>query len=260
MMEMGIYHNGIFVTEKEAKVAVKIWNTQTHKDSYEKDVKLTLYEDFEKMVQDYEDKKLSSIILNTYKYYTNKERLDNITDRKWVFTRNENTFSKFYLIKNKEFKTSINKVKELEILYKEETAKNWAESFLQENNIKNVKFKKIEKDNKLIFNVFFKDNFSVVREELYDSMIQLNPQIKTKVEVLKESKQIFPMSIGLDRKDLYKENIHIYDKIQNSINEKKVELESFKYINVKGIYTLKDGDIDELDSFYKNYLKIRDKN
>lgn len=258
IVQMGIYYDGIFLSEKEAKVAVKIWNTQIDKEhSYEKDVNLNIYDDFNEMLQDYKNKKLSTIILNTFKYYTNKEELDSLTAREWVFTRKDEIFSKFYLIKNNQSKISLKNPKNLKVLYKEETAKNWAETIFYDNNIKNVKFEKIEKDYKLIFDVFFKDNLSIVRKELYDSMIELNPQIKSKIEILKESEQIFPMAIGLDRKNLYEENINIYNKIQRDINSKKVELESFKYINVKGLHTLKEGELEKLDSFYENYLKIR---
>lgn len=261
VINMGIDHEGIFVSKKQAIVAAQIWNTKANNDNkYEKDVILTMYEDFDEMMEKYQNKELVSIILNPRKYYVNKEKLDKITYSKWVFTRGEKTFSKFYLLKNKSFKGDLKSAKKLAILYKEEIAKNWAEYYTIKNDIKDVQFKKIEKDNKLVFNVFFNNDFSVVRQELYDVMVKLNPQIKSKVEIVKESKQIFPMSIGLDRKDLVEKYAYIYEQMVKDITDKNVELESFKHLDVKGVKVLEKGELKELDDFYEDYLKIIDKN
>ncbi|WP_421715344.1 hypothetical protein [Arcobacter arenosus] len=261
VINMGIYPEGIFISKKQAMVAAKIWNTKVNNDNrYKNEVILKIYDDFDEMINLYNNKKLYSIIITPGKYYSNKEKLDKITYLKWGFIRGENTFSKFYLIKNKNFKDDIKNVKNLTILYKEEMAKNWVEYYTLKNNIKNIDFKKIEKDNKLVFNVFFKNEFSVVRQELYDTMVKLNPQIKTKVEIIKESDKIFPVSMGLDRKDFAEKYIYIHDNIKKDINENNIQLESFKHVDVNGIKVLTDDELKPLDEFYKDYLKIIGKN
>ncbi len=261
VVDMGIYPDGIFVSKKQAMVAAKIWNTKVNNDNrYKDEVIIKIYDDFDEMIDMYVNKKLYSIILSPRKYYLDKEKLDKITHLKWVFTRGKNTFSKFYLLKNKSFKGNIKNVKNLTILYKEEMSKNWVEYYTLKNNIKNVEFKKIEKDNKLVFNVFFKNEFSVVRQELYDTMVKINPQIKTKVEIIKESEQIFPISLSLDRKDLAEKLKYLHDSIDKDINENNLQLESFKHIDINGIKILKDDELKPLDKFYEDYLKITGKN
>jgi len=261
VVDMGIYPEGIFISKKQAMVAAKIWNTKVNNDNrYEDEVILKIYDDFDNMVDMYVNKKLYSIILSPRKYYLDKEKFDKITHLKWVFTRGKNTFSKFYLLKNKSFKGNIKNVKNLIILYKEEMSKNWVEYYSLKNNIKNVEFKKIEKDNKLVFNVFFKNKFSVVRQELFDTMVKINPQIKTRVEIVKESEQIFPISLSLDRKNLAEKLKHLHASIKKDINENNVQLESFKHVDVNGIKVLTDDELKPLDKFYEDYLKITGKN
>ena len=135
-------------------------------------------------------------------------------------------------------------------------AKNWVKYYTLKNNIKNIDFKKIEKDNKLVFNVFFKNQFSVVRQELYDAMVKINPQIKTKVEIIKESDKIFPVSMGLDKKNFAEKYIYIHNNIKKDINENNIQIESFKWVDVNGIKVLKDEELKPLDKFYEDYLKI----
>lgn len=257
-LDTGIYYEGVFVSKKETLIAVEIWNSKVNRDnSYEKDVRLILYDNFQKCLDDYLSGKISTIIMNPYKYYLNKEKLDKTSGREWVFTRSKNVFSPFYLIKNRGSTSDLKKMKNVEVLYKEDSAKNWAELYFYKSGIKNVKFKRVSKEKKLIFSAFFKNVYTVVKKELYDSMLELNPQIAKKIDIIGRSKAIFPIAIGLDRKDAYSKYKEVYEHIQKDVNDENVEFETVKYVNIKGIVTVSKKDLKPLDNFYREYFSIR---
>ncbi len=66
---------------------------------------------------------------------------------------------------------------------------------------------------------FNKNNVSIINRDLYHSMLELNPQIKNQIEVVKESKKIFFIGMGIVRKDLTKEHKKNYKNNEYPVRE-----------------------------------------
>lgn len=256
-IKVGILYGKIFTAKKEAKIGLKLWKKQMKKKKYDYNVDLILYDNKEKLISDYKNKKIHSIIFDTTSYYENKKGIDNINSDKWAISRNSSIFQQFYLVKNIESKTSLEKFKPKKIFYKENMSRLWLESlFLKRNiNINTKVYEKIEKSNKLVFNIFFnKNDVSLMTKDLYESMAEFNPQIKSRLKIIKKSEKIFFDAIGFSRKDINKNFKKTLNLIEREVNTKKNAFEALSFTNVQQIFPLKDVSLKELDNFYKEYF------
>ena len=259
-IKVGILYEKIFTTKTEVKIGLKLWAKQMEKKKYDYYVDVILYEDKNKLIADYKNKKILSLVLDTTSYYENKEEIDAMSSDIWAVSKTSSVFQQFYLVKNIESKISLDKFDVKKIFYKENMSRLWLESlFLKKNMSLDIEtYEKIEKANKLVFNVFFnKNSISLMTRDLYDSMTKLNPQIKLKLKVLEKSKKIFFDAIGFSRKDINENFKKTLDLIETDVNTNKNEFEAISFTEVKQIFSLKENDLKELDNFYKeyNYMK-----
>ena len=65
----------------------------------------------------------------------------------------------------------------------------------------------LKKQASIVYKVFFKKNtFAVVPKVTYETVAELNPQIKRKVKILRKSKAIFVSLVGLFNKNMNKKD------------------------------------------------------
>ena len=256
-IKIGILYEKIFTTKKEAKIGLKLWEKQMKKKNYDYDVNIFLYEDKNKLISDYTNKKIHAIVFDTTSYYENKKEIDTLSSNKWAISRTSSVFQQFYLVKNTESKISLTKFKVDKIFYKENMSRVWLENFLSKRNmnINTEVYEKIEKPNKLVFNIFFnKDNISIMTEDLYESMIDLNPQVKSKLKIIEKSKKMFFHAVGFTRKGMDKNIKKTLYSIEKEINTNNSAWEAVSFTNVQQVFPLKNDDLKELDDFYKEYF------
>lgn len=256
-INIGVLYEKIFTTKKEAKIGSKLWLKKLEDGPYANKMAIKFYKDEDKLIKDFINKKILIILSNATFYYENKNNLDKYIYHKWIMSRSKGMFDKFYLIKNKKSKSSLqNKI----IYYKEDTAREWLNLLLYKKNKKmnsNI-LKKIEKPNKLIYNIFFnKNDLSIISKDLYDAMLDLNPQIKNNIEIIEESKPIFFNGIGFTRKDIDHYFQEMLDYMAKEVIKEDHSLDIISFIDIQKIYTLKEGDLTEVDKFYKEYLLIK---
>ncbi len=265
-IHMGILYEKIFISKKEANISVELWRKQMKEKKLDLSWKITFYNDEEKIINDYKNDVISSIVLDSTFYFKNKKRLDNLTVLKWIINRTNNKFTKYYLVKNKESDFTLQNLNAQNIFYYTELEKVWIEKLIYEkfNNSKTLskKLKRVEKSKKLLYNVFFnKDTLAIVPKDLYESMIELNPQIKNKVEIISESKEIFFTSMGLIRQT---KNKKIKKRITELLEDLEKDPRSFDFLTFIGINRVhffnNDNEIKDLNKFYEEYFKLKKKN
>ncbi len=182
-LKIGVMYEKLFTTKKEAKIGSELWLKQMQEKDKSFRLEMIFYEDEKKLIKDYIDKKISVMVSNATSYYENKKVINDYSNYKWIMSLSKGIFDKFYLIKNRELKFNLEKLKNRKIYYKDEMAKIWLDSLFFKKKRKSIipKYIKIEKANKLIFNIFFnKSELSIISKDTYDSMLELNPQIKQK--------------------------------------------------------------------------------
>ena len=247
-------YNSFSMSKDEAKKASIIWKKEMKKEYPKYDFNVILYKDAKKILKDYIDKKIQVIIADEQFYFRNKKELENLSNYIYILSNNEKVFHQFYLLKNK--KSDLKNTKNLKAIFRYYPSLNWLKSL----NLDIKDIKRVENEKKLIFDVFFnKNSISVVKKELYDSMIELNPQITKRIEVIKKSKTIFIDALGFMRSDDDKIN-RIFNASTKRINSSNSNFEVNQYIQLQKLFLLKDKELKPLYDFYKNNNFIKAKN
>lgn len=262
-VNIGVLYHKIFTTKKEAEIGSKIWLKYMEEKSYFKGVNIVFYEDEEKIVDDFVDNKISAMISNLTLYFKNKKILDKSSKIKWIPSTTKDIYEQYYLIKNKESKITLDSLSNKDIYYKNDIGKVWIENFILEKYkkpLKNVlkEFKEIKKSQKLVFNVFFnKNKLSVINKKLYLSMLELNPQIKQKIQIIKKSKPIFFSAIGFTHKFMSNKYSKMLEKITDDLNSSENGIKLVSLIDLTRIFVVTNDDLEELEIFYKKYFKLK---
>ncbi|WP_072680391.1 hypothetical protein [Arcobacter sp. LA11] len=260
---IGILSEKIFTTQKEAKIAAKIWTKYMSEIGYE-NVFIKFYDDENVLIADYLNNKVSTILGTYQMYYKNKSIIDNVSKRRWIPTISKNTFEQFYLIKNVDSEITINNLNNKILNYKDNIGKIWLDSIIMSKYKKSVskvfsEIIDIKKPQKLIFNVFFnKNQLSVVSKKLYDDMIELNPQIKNKIEILEKSKITFISGIGFTSKKINPYYDDMLKNIRKDIDKKGI-IKLSPSINIYEFYDISNEELKPLDSFFSFYLNLKRK-
>ncbi|WP_072680390.1 hypothetical protein [Arcobacter sp. LA11] len=259
-LKIGIMYEKLFTTKKEAKIGSELWLKQMQEKDKNFKLEMIFYKDEKRLLDDYINKKISVIVSNAISYYENKKIIDSFSNHKWVMSLSEGIFDKFYLIKNRELKFDLESLKNKKIYYKNEMAKIWLDSLIFKEKKKSIikKYTKIEKANKLIFNIFFnKNELSIISKDTYESMLELNPQIKQKIEIVSESEAMFFDGIGFTRKDICSEFEKMLELMRIKLVKKEKEFDVLSFVDIQKVYILKNNDLDKLDRFYKDYSNLK---
>lgn len=258
IISMGVYYERLFIDDKEvSEVIMNLWKKYINKEYPQMHIDVKFYTNKDKLLQDYKDKKLYAIISNNLFYFENKDFFNKYTHSKWIVSRAEGKFEQLFLVKNKDSDFDLKNFNTKEVLYIDSYAREWFEVLVKNNKISFnfKKLKKVKKTKKLLFQPFFKkDSISIMNESIYKAMIDLNPQIKDKVEIVKKSKKIFFLGMNFIRDGLDKEMYKIAEKIINHVNNGSENFENSFFIQIKHILRVEDKDLEELEKFYNNYM------
>jgi hypothetical protein len=235
--------------------------------SFDEKINIVFLDSDKKILEDLKSyKKMNVLVIHSSFYLKNKKILKKILKRPFLFNNISNKKNQYYLIANKE--SNIKKLADLKNkvygYYKGDNSYNiWADYTLRKdlkvslNELTKTKIV-VEKSQKLMLDVFFqKSDFSVVTKVLYDDMVLLNPAIKKKILILKKSKPIFFLAIGLFHKDMSKKLVEQYYKLidNGEFNRKFSNL--YKLLNLYGIQKTSFDDLKELDIYYDEYKKLK---
>lgn len=262
-VNVGVLYEKIFTTKREAQIGAKIWLKYMEKKDYFEGINVIFYEDEKSIVDDYIENKIESMISNLTLYYKNKDSLDKVTRRKWIPSTTKEIYEQYYLIKNKNSSITLDNLYQKNIYYKNDIGKVWLESIILKKYKKSLKevFKnilEIKKPQKLVFNVFFnKNDLSIIPKKLYDSMLELNPQIKQRIEILLKSEPVFFSGIGFTHKKMDEKYFLMIEKMTNDINNSENGLELTSMIDLTRVKIVNNSDLEDLTIFYKEYFRLK---
>ena len=260
LITLGYLYNHIFTTKKESIIAERLWKEEMKSRGF--NIELLRIEDEEKAIKLYEDKKISALVSDGTLYYKYKDKIDKLSALKWIVSKNDRKFNQYYLIKNKNLDFNFKNMNNMKIYYKDHMAKLWFEYLLHKNNInsKNIidDIEKIKKEKNLIFNTFFnKNSIAIIAKDLYDDMLELNPQIKEKIVILEKSKTIFFRALGFTRNGLNKEKQDILLEMTDILNGDDTNFNVLNFIQIQKIFHLKNEELNQTDEFFDEYFKLK---
>ena len=106
---------------------------------------------------------------------------------------------------------------------------------------------------------FNKVDFTAVSKVVYDDMVLLNPDIKKKLIIVEKSKPIFFFGLGVFHKDTPKKLVNKFQKIiDNGVFNKKFS-DLYRMLNLYEIHRATFKELEPLDVFYEEYLKLKSK-
>lgn len=263
------YHNNIndITNYQNSRSALNIWVKDFAKNIYN-DIDIKIYDNSETLISAYLEKKIDVIPIASYRYLDYKKELDKNTINYFNLKRSvNNEYLKMYLIVNKNSK--INKISDLKdkrigIDILNEFGKIFLEKTYLDSNKKNADnlISKVYNNNSnslLLQTYFSKYDAAVITSFEYNTMLELNPAIKKKIKILKSSPRIFPYSLILFNKNIGEKKIKVLEKILKRFfsSEKKHEL--YDMLKIKAISPIEKKDLDKLDEYYKDYLKLKNK-
>lgn len=265
-INLGYFYEKFFVSEKTAKLGVKLWNKQIKKLNYGLDIKIKFYDRFDTLISDYnKSKKLDVISISPYIYFENIKILKNITKEMWSLKRVNTVFETYYLIKQKNKNLSFKDIRNKKVFLKkgDDSASIWFDSLILDRFKKSsfdiINRKTLQKTQSVVLQVFFnKDDFAVVSKTSFDSMKELNPQILRKVEIIKKSKPIFLSTIGLIRKDINEDKSQQMKELSKSLNKQFFAKDVLALANIDKVIIITSKDLQEYRDFYLKYKKNQD--
>ncbi|XOB61873.1 PhnD/SsuA/transferrin family substrate-binding protein [Campylobacterota bacterium DY0563] len=231
-------------------------------------VDVSFLDDTKQLENDYVNyKKYNAIITYASYYLRDKERLKKSSQYYFTFDYNEE-FQQYVLLVNN--KSNIKSIKDLKgknfsTFVANDNYSDWLDYIVlkelhkpYKEIVKNIK--EVQSDSALVLDLYFnKSDFSVIRKSAYNDIVALNPAIKKRVSVLKESKPIFLFGLGLMHKNTSKKIINGFDEIvKNGTFDRDYQslLELLGNVKIKRIYPK---DLIVLEKFYDEYMELKRK-
>jgi len=272
-----VYHSNIGISSdagilskfKDRNVAVNSWLKEVAKTEKMK-INIKIYTDNEKILKDYINKKMNTIVIDSVTYYQNRDILDPLTYKKWGVSLSKKKRSKYYLIGNGEkklkgFKDLKNK--KLVLKNNDKIANIWLEKNSLTVNKKSSKkllleLKKEKNDRRVVFNVFFgKSDYGIITKKAWEFIVSFNPAIKKKVKILDMSENIFIDNFGIYAKDSdvpSREFFFKKGKNLQTLKSKKV-LKIIDILKLDAIFIIENESLKDLNSFFKEYFELEKK-
>lgn len=255
------------VNIRDAKAVIEIWAKLIHEYTTNiKETNTNVYSNVNDLIKDLNKNQLDLIFLNTPQYFVNERKLKitpyfgtKINGEKYidlVLLTNKNLVLKsFNDLMGKKITIYGGRQKRL--------VEMWLDVLLLRNGFKNKEefFAVIEYEenaSKNILSVFFeKNDVCVSLESSFDTMCELNPQIKNSLSVLYEIDGLV--------NDLYCIRNDIDSEMKNGILEFAKQIDTkpkteqvYKIFKIDGSYFLEENDLQITRSLWNEFNKLRD--
>lgn len=264
----GLVTNFTFSTAKEARLSLKIWAKEVKKYA-DLDIKIIIYDDEKDLINDYILGKIQIATFPALAYLKYKKDILKHSRQLFTFSLSDshNLFIQYYLLKNKKSKINLNDLLEKNIYFKEAetSAKIWLDYIMLKKYNKSYKeiftneFE-LKKQSAIVYKVFFKElNYAIVPKVIYETIIEINPQISKKVEIIEKSNNIYISLLGMINNNLDKE---IFDKLIDYTLEKEYEnirKEAFSISSIKSFIKLNKDDLNAYEKIVKEYYSLKKK-
>jgi len=254
-----------FKDKKFSNVVFKVIESSFNNKHRELKMKLLPYTSEKKILSDFKKEKIPLIILSPESYFNNETSLKKISSKKWTIRFNKEKYEQYYLLANKNSNASIKNIKNYRVNFRDGifSSQRWFESLIYKEHKKPYKtlVKKsfyFKKRSKLIYEVFFnKDSVSIVNKNDFDTLLEINPQLKKNIKIIKKSRRIFLSFIGISHKNIKKERENFIFNHVTNIDSIIVSEHSLSLQSLSKVYLLKDADLLQLRRFYKEYKILK---
>lgn len=265
VINYGLYLDGVLLSgEKDVRVAINLWlNHFIRLDN--KKINVNLYDDLDKLIEDFTQNKTVNIIgFDSISYLERQHLLKNHYQEIFTFANSKEEYVQYYLIANKYRRLAEIKNRILCMKKGDSAARIWIDYLVHKklNGHKHYTelIKKeitIKKQSQAVLNTFFgKANFAVVTKNVWDTIVKINPKIKSRLNVVEKSPKIFTTSIGLIAKSISKEIVNEFKKSIDEVNHSVKGRQILDLLKVKRVLMVDETYFNKLGLFYNHFLQI----
>jgi len=263
----GMYAKSFYSSEKESNLTLKIWVKELSSLTG-LNLKSALYRDEEKLYKDYLSGKVQFASFSAGIYLNHKKELLARSQKLYTIRINENNkFMEYYFIKNKKRKLDFIKKEDIKIYFKqnEKMAKMWLDYFMlkeykQEYKQVFTSEYELKKQSEVVYKVFFGEkNYGVIPRTIYETLSEINPQIKKNIEVFARSKPIFLTSLGLISKEVSKKDTNRIIHFSTDEEHEKSRQEAFSISAATSVVLLEEEEILPYEKMYNEYKILKSK-
>lgn len=228
-------------------------------------VTLDIYDDNNKMLNDYFNNKIDMLVFSPFDYITNIDKFKKNTSEYWYLKKDmKHNYHKKYLIVNNSInsmldlndkKIMINSGNKISKLFLE---KKYLEKIKKSPKkiLKNIEF--VNSNSILLKTYFGTYDAAIIDSYEYETMIELNPSILKKIKILEESPRIFNDMIISFSKTNKDSDMNNFQQILKKFLEDKKKRELFNLLKIKTIKT-NQNNLKDLEDYYTDYLKVKKK-
>lgn len=199
-------------------------------------------------------------------YLQYQDKIKKSSDSFFIIRDSNNEYKQYYLISNKS--SNINSIKDIKnkkltFYFENNMIKVWLDKLSLESNkkaYKNIIKEEIEKESEslALLDVYFKKaDFTIVSKLAWETMIELNPNIKKRVKIVKKSDKIFFFSVGFLKKERNKELKEIFFNLTSSYTFKEKINELLFLAKAHSMKMEKKTYLNKIEKFYSDYLKLK---
>lgn len=264
-----IYKKGLAsIDNKDVRLAVNLLQQEVFSKSKHK-INTEFSNDLNHTIQEFQKSKIDIFSLDFIYYLKNYKKINPYVGGRWVLLeKKDNKFREFYLIANK--KSKINSLKDL----KSKTVGLVKNDSMQELYLNTLlledlhtssekylnKIKYYTKPSRALIKLFFNQiDACIVSKYSWNTAIELNPQLKKKLKIIKHSKDIFPPVVLtlIHKNSPYFSKLYEEFVFTSQMNVKTKEILRM-YQTVQSM-KLGQNDIEPILQYFDKYKKLKRK-
>lgn len=264
-IEVGTSQKGTISSKEFYNLITSVTENIFNKKSQNLKIVIKNYENSESLLKDYKKKRILTVLSTPRFYFSHEKEFNEYTKYQWNLGFNNQINEQYYLIANKDFEDPFNNLHKAKIsrLNGFQNEDDWFKYFIYKkyktnfSNIVNIYTTK-KKESKLIYDIFFdKNKISIVNSKTFNTLTELNSQLKRKIIILAKSKKIFIPVMGFSHKNMSKkENKELFQLIHRI----KHVLDTSPFsdnIKISGFIPATKSNTKQLREFYKEYESLK---
>lgn len=229
-------------------------------------VKIVFFDSEDEMFKEYKKfKEFNTSVFYLSYYLNNREEIDKYSKDYYAFSSKDKFFS-YVLIANNDSK--IDSIEDLKNKrYVNFSADENLASWLDYKTLKTLKkpYKKIiseqidvTKASRALLNLFFdKADFTLVKKEVYEDMLVLNPAMKKKLKVVAESKKMFLYGVGVFNKNVEYGPIETFFKYTNEEGGRSLLGPLYKLLDQTSIQPISKEELTPMINYFEEYQELK---
>jgi len=243
------------INYKDAKMAMDIW-LKKMADKLGAISTLSFFKDFDAVKEAKKAQRIDTLILSANSYLKQLPYCKEEFSQGWMkLEKDGKPFFRLVILRQKDLPQK----EEYSVHYYRYSniSKVLGKTYAWEHNL-NFVFYPIAKSSKPVLDTFFhKADFAIVKEDTWNVMQKLNPQLTKELRIAYRSKRIFVDIITLFSKHLSQQEKDIYIRAIEAINDTpdgKQLMELFKF---NGLTKMGDDQFLGMEAFYKKYQALK---